>query len=402
MSLRDKHVLLIISGGIAAYKTAIIASTLRKQGAQVKCVMTKHATEFITPLTLREISGNPVAVSMFADVPEFHVEHIALAEWAHVVLVAPATANIISKAANGIADDMATTVLMATTAPVMVCPAMNTNMWNNKIVQRNVQILKDFGYTIMQPDSGVLACGSVGAGRLPAPERIIEMLEYVVDERKELCGQKVIVTAGGTREALDPVRYIGNHSSGRMGFAIARAAAKCGADVTLVAAPTDLVTPFKVNRVDVMTTGEMKEAVDRLYDDANIVIKAAAVADYRPAVRAQQKIKKNDDKLTLNLVKNDDILFSLGQRKGNRILVGFAAETTDVIKYGKGKVAKKNLDMLVANDITAEGAGFKGTTNIGAFIYPDGTVEAQPLMSKDELAERIIDRVIAIYNKKNL
>ena len=383
MSLRDKHVLLIISGGIAAYKTAIIASTLRKQGAQVKCVMTKHATEFITPLTLREISGNPVAVSMFADVPEFHVEHIALAEWAHVVLVAPATANI-------------------TTAPVMVCPAMNTNMWNNKIVQRNVQILKDCGYTIMQPDSGVLACGTVGAGRLPAPERIIEALEYVADERKELCGQKVIVTAGGTREALDPVRYIGNHSSGRMGFAIARAAAKCGADVTLVAAPTDLVTPFKVNRVDVMTTGEMKEAVDRLYDDANIVIKAAAVADYRPAVRAQQKIKKNDDKLTLNLVKNDDILFSLGQRKGNRILVGFAAETTDVIKYGKGKVAKKNLDMLVANDITAEGAGFKGTTNIGAFIYPDGTVEEQPLMSKDELAERIIDRVIAIYNKKNL
>lgn len=309
MSLRDKHVLLIISGGIAAYKTAIIASTLRKQGAQVKCVMTKHATEFITPLTLREISGNPVAVSMFADVPEFHVEHIALAEWAHVVLVAPATANIIGKAANGVADDMATTVLMATTAPVMVCPAMNTNMWNNKIVQRNVQILKDCGYTIMQPDSGVLACGTVGAGRLPAPERIIEALEYVADERKELCGQKVIVTAGGTREALDPVRYIGNHSSGRMGFAIARAAAKCGADVTLVAAPTDLVTPFKVNRVDVMTTGEMKEAVDRLYDDANIVIKAAAVADYRPAVRAQQKIKKNDDKLTLNLVKNDDILF---------------------------------------------------------------------------------------------
>ena len=389
MSLRDKHVLLIISGGIAAYKTAIIASTLRKQGAQVKCVMTKHATEFITPLTLREISGNPVAVSMFADVPEFHVEHIALAEWAHVVLVAPATANIIGKAANGVADDMATTVLMATTAPVMVCPAMNTNMWNNKIVQRNVQILKDCGYTIMQPDSGVLACGTVGAGRLPAPERIIEALEYVADERKELCGQKVIVTAGGTREALDPVRYIGNHSSGRMGFAIARAAAKCGADVTLVAAPTDLVTPFKVNRVDVMTTGEMKEAVDRLYDDANIVIKAAAVADYRPAVRAQQKIKKNDDKLTLNLVKNDDILFSLGQRKGNRILVGFAAETTDVIKYGKGKVAKKNLDMLVANDI-------------GAFIYPDGTVEEQPLMSKDELAERIIDRVIDIYNKKNL
>ena len=402
MSLRDKHVLLIISGGIAAYKTAIIASTLRKQGAQVKCVMTKHATEFITPLTLREISGNPVAVSMFADVPEFHVEHIALAEWAHVVLVAPATANIIGKAANGVADDMATTVLMATTAPVMVCPAMNTNMWNNKIVQRNVQILKDCGYTIMQPDSGVLACGTVGAGRLPAPERIIEALEYVADERKELCGQKVIVTAGGTREALDPVRYIGNHSSGRMGFAIARAAAKCGADVTLVAAPTDLVTPFKVNRVDVMTTGEMKEAVDRLYDDANIVIKADAVADYRPAVRAQQKIKKNDDKLTLNLVKNDDILFSLGQRKGNRILVGFAAETTDVIKYGKGKVAKKNLDMLVANDITAEGAGFKGTTNIGAFIYPDGTVEEQPLMSKDELAERIIDRVIDIYNKKNL
>ncbi|MBF1324491.1 MAG: bifunctional phosphopantothenoylcysteine decarboxylase/phosphopantothenate--cysteine ligase CoaBC, partial [Megasphaera micronuciformis] len=345
MSLRDKHVLLIISGGIAAYKTAIIASTLRKQGAQVKCVMTKHATEFITPLTLREISDNPVAVSMFADVPEFHVEHIALAEWAHVVLVAPATANIIGKAANGIADDMATTVLMATTAPVMVCPAMNTNMWNNKIVQRNVQILKDCGYTIMQPDSGVLACGTVGAGRLPAPERIIEALEYVADERKELCGQKVIVTAGGTREALDPVRYIGNHSSGRMGFAIARAAAKCGADVTLVAAPTDLVTPFKVNRVDVMTTGEMKEAVDRLYDDANIVIKAAAVADYRPAVRAQQKIKKNDDKLTLNLVKNDDILFSLGQRKGNRILVGFAAEPTDVIKYGKGKVAKKILDM---------------------------------------------------------
>lgn len=400
MSLTHKKVVLVVSGGIAAYKAAVIAGRLRKAGAEVKCIMTAHAAEFITPLTLREISGNPVALSMFDDVSEFRVEHIALAQWADIFVVAPATANIIGKIAGGIADDLATTAVMATTAPVLLAPAMNTNMFDNPIVQENLAKLRAHGYLIMDPDAGMLACGTCGTGRLPEPERIVEYIEHVTGRTELLKNLKVIVTAGGTREALDPVRYIGNHSSGRMGFAIAKSAAAAGANVTLVAAPTDLPTPCAVTRVDVTTTGEMKEAVDSLYDDCHIVIKAAAVADYRPEHKATQKIKKTGGDLTLHMVKNPDILYELGRRKAGQVLVGFAAETENVTAYGQAKLKKKNLDMLIANDVTAQGAGFKGSTNIATFLYPDGTTEPLKIMTKDELAKEIIARVARIYKEK--
>ena len=309
MSLEKKKIVLGITGGIAAFKAASIASQLRKRGAEVKCIMTDHATKLITPLTMREISGNPVAVSMFDDVPEFNVEHIALARWADVFVIAPATADIIGKIANGIADDMLSTTVMATTAPVLIAPAMNTNMYLNPITQDNMAKLKKFGYHFIAPDSGHLACGIDGVGRLPEPDTIVDYIELLACRNDLLKGKKVIVTAGGTREPIDPVRFIGNHSSGRMGFAIAKAAVMAGAEVTLVAGTTDnLKTPVGLaRRIDVGSTRDMKAAVDSYYDDCDLVIKAAAVADYRSAHPAENKIKKNDDTLTIEMAKNPDI-----------------------------------------------------------------------------------------------
>lgn len=403
MLLEHKKVVLGISGGIAAFKAAEIASMLRKRGAEVKCIMTEHATEFITPLTMREISGNPVAVSMFGDIPEFNVEHIALAQWADVFVIAPATANVIGKIANGIADDMLTTTVMATTVPVIIAPAMNSNMYMNHIVQKNIAVLKEYGYEFIEPATGHLACGVTGIGRLPDPEDIVDYIEFAACRTKLLEGKKVIVTAGGTREPIDPVRFIGNHSSGRMGFAIAKAAAFAGADVTLVAGSTDhLKTPVGVaRRIDVGSTNDMKAAVDSYYDDCDLVIKSAAVADYRSAHPAENKIKKSDETLTLTMAKNPDILYGLGQRKTHQALIGFAAETTNVIEYGTAKLKKKNLDMLVANDVSAEGAGFQGTTNIATFLFPDGSMEQLEKMDKEDLAAVIIERAASILAKKN-
>lgn len=403
MLLEHKKVVLGISGGIAAFKAAEIASMLRKRGAEVKCIMTEHATEFITPLTMREISGNPVAVSMFGDIPEFNVEHIALAQWADVFVIAPATANVIGKIANGIADDMLTTTVMATTVPVIIAPAMNSNMYMNPIVQKNIAALKEYGYEFIEPATGHLACGITGIGRLPDPEDIVDYIEFAACRTKLLEGEKVIVTAGGTREPIDPVRFIGNHSSGRMGFAIAKAAAFAGADVTLVAGSTDhLKTPVGVaRRIDVGSTNDMKAAVDSYYDDCDLVIKSAAVADYRSAHPAENKIKKSDETLTLTMAKNPDILYGLGQRKTHQALIGFAAETTNVIEYGTAKLKKKNLDMLVANDVSAEGAGFQGTTNIATFLFPDGSMEQLEKMDKEDLAAVIIERAASILAKKN-
>ena len=403
MLLEHKHVVLGVTGGIAAFKAAEVASMLRKRGAEVKCIMTEHATEFITPLTMREISGNPVAVSMFGDIPEFNVEHIALAQWADVFVIAPATANVIGKIAGGIADDMLTTTVMATKAPVVIAPAMNSNMYMNPIVQKNISALREYGYECIEPATGHLACGVTGVGRLPEPEEIVDYVEYVACRSDLLKGKKVIVTAGGTREPIDPVRFIGNHSSGRMGFAIAKAAAFAGADVTLVAGTTDhLKTPTGVKRrIDVGSTADMKAAVDSCYDDCDLVIKAAAVADYRSAHPAENKIKKSDETLTLTMAKNPDILFGLGQRKTHQTLVGFAAETTHVLEYGAAKLKKKNLDMLVANDVSAEGAGFQGTTNIATFLYPDGSVEKLEKMEKEDLAAVIVARAAAIIAQKN-
>ena len=353
MSLEKKKIVLGITGGIAAFKAASIASQLRKQGAEVKCIMTDHATKLITPLTMREISGNPVAVSMFDDVPEFNVEHIALARWADVFVIAPATADIIGKIANGIADDMLSTTVMATTAPVLIAPAMNTNMYLNPITQDNMAKLKKFGYHFIEPDSGHLACGIDGVGRLPEPDTIVDYIELLACRNDLLKGKKVLVTAGG----------------------LAR-------------------------RVDVGSTRDMKAAVDSYYDDCDLVIKSAAVADYRSAHPAENKIKKNDDTLTLEMAKNPDILYGLGQRKTHQTLVGFAAETTNVIEYGTKKLKKKNLDMLVANDVSAEGAGFKGTTNIATLLFPDGSMEKLDKMDKDELAAIIVARAAAIMAKK--
>lgn len=403
MLLENKKIVLAISGGIAAFKAAEIASMLRKRGAEVKCIMTEHATEFITPLTMREISGNPVAVSMFSDIPEFNVEHIALAQWADVFVIAPATANVIGKIAGGIADDMLTTTVMATTAPVVIAPAMNSNMYMNPIVQKNIAALKEYGYEIIEPATGHLACGVTGVGRLPEPEDIVDYVEFTACRTSLLKGKKVIVTAGGTREPIDPVRFIGNHSSGRMGFAIAKAAAFAGADVTLVAGSNDhLKTPAGVaRRIDVGSTNDMKAAVDSYYDDCDLVIKSAAVADYRSAHPAANKIKKSDETLTLTMAKNPDILYGLGQRKAHQVLIGFAAETTNLIEYGTAKLKKKNLDMLVANDVSAEGAGFQGTTNIATFLFPDGSMEKLEKMDKEDLATVIVERAAAILAKKN-
>lgn len=402
MSLVDKNIVLGITGGIAAFKAASIASSLTKRGAHVKCIMTQHATNFITPLTLREISGNPVAVSMFDDVPEFNVEHIALARWADVFVVAPATANFLGKAANGIADDMLTTTVMATKAPVLIAPAMNSNMYTNPINQHNIRKLKKFGYLFVEPDSGHLACGIDGVGRLPDPDTIVDYIELVAGRNHLLDGKKVIVTAGGTREPIDPVRFIGNHSSGRMGFALAKAAVMAGGEVTLVAGTTDnLKTPVGVaRRIDVGSTKDMKEAVDAFYDDCDLVLKAAAVADYRSAHPAENKIKKSEDTLSIEMAKNPDILYGLGQRKTHQTLVGFAAETTHVLEYGAKKLQKKNLDMLVANDVSAEGAGFQGTTNIATLLFPDGSQEKLQKMDKDDLAAIIVERAAAIMKKK--
>ena len=400
MLLEGKKIVLALCGGIAAFKSAEVASMLRKQGAEVKCIMTEHATQFITPLTMREISGNPVAVSMWSDAPQWNVEHIALANWADAFVIAPATANCIGKLAHGIADDMLTTTVMATKAPVILAPAMNSNMYLNPIVQDNLTTLKKYGYILLEPASGHLACGITGVGRLPEPADIVDFVEFTLFRSHLLEGRKVIVTAAGTKEPIDPIRFIGNRSSGRMGFAVAKAAALAGADVTLVAGMSNLPTPKGVKRIDVGSTLEMKAAVDSLFDDCDLVVKAAAVADYRVKAPAKEKIKKNDATMNIELEKNPDILYGLGQRKTHQVLVGFAAETVNVIEYGRGKVVKKNLDMLVANDVSKEGAGFNVDTNIVTLIFPDGAVEPLEMMGKDELARIIIERAAKIIKKR--
>lgn len=387
--MKHKHIIVGVSGGIAAYKAVEIVSRLRKAGAEVKVVMTENATKFVTPMTFGEISGNPVAVKMFEDVHDWNVEHISLARWADAYLVAPATANVIGKLAAGIADDMLTTQLMATKAPIFLCPAMNTNMYENPVTQRNMQTLRELGYHILEAASGSLACGTSGIGRLPEPVDIVNWLSFHVGRTDLLAGKTVIVTAGGTREAIDPVRYISNHSSGKMGYAVAAQAAMAGAHTILISAPTNLEVPYGVELVPVDSAQAMKEAVDARYDAADAVIMTAAVADYRVENAASSKIKKMDT-LDLHLVKNPDILKGLGERKTHQKLIGFAAETNDVIEYGKTKVLTKNLDMLVANDVSKKNIGFNADDNEVTFIYPGGQIVNLPLMTKNDVAKRII------------
>ncbi len=393
--LKGKKIVVGVTGGIAAYKAVEVVSRLRKVGAEVHVMMTREATEFVTELTFREISGQPIAQDMWAKVQQYNVEHIALANLADLMLIVPATANVIAKAAAGIADDLLTTTMLATKAPMFLAPAMNTGMYENPATQHNLSILKDRGVHIIEPATGHLACGVEGKGRLPEPAEIVqEVLDYF-SEAKSLQGKKILVTAGGTEEPLDPVRFLGNRSTGRMGYAIAEAAARRGAEVVLVSGPTSIPVPAGVRAVKVRSAREMEQAVLAEYDSVDAVIKSAAVADYRPKEIANQKIKKSDGELTLTLVRNPDILYELGQRKRHQVLVGFAAETNNLETYARKKLEKKNLDFIVANDVSAKDAGFGTDTNRVQIFYRDGREESQPLMSKAKLAGLILDRLKA-------
>ena len=396
--LKNKTIVLGITGGIAAYKAADIASKLTQAGATVETVMTEAATKMITPLTLRNITHRPVVTDMFEITSEYSVEHVALAEAADVVLIAPATANTISKLAAGIADNMLGCIVLATKAPVVIAPAMNDIMYQNSVTQENIGKLKARGFTVIEPDYGRLASGKMGKGRLPETAKIIEVIERVLGQKKDLDGKRIVVTAGGTREPIDPVRHIGNRSSGKMGYALAEAARDRGAEVTLIAANVSLSEPGGVEIIQVKTAVEMKKAVTSAVKKADALLMAAAVADYQPEVIAKSKIKKESaQNLTLKLVKTPDILSEV---KGKFIKVGFAAESENIIANAKRKLEQKNLDMVVANDITEPNSGFDVDTNRVIIIDKKGKAEELPLMSKREVADKVLDRVKGLLAKR--
>lgn len=389
--LKGKHIVLGVTGGIAAYKAVDIVSRLKKLGADITVIMTKHATEFVTPLTFRSLSLNYVVVDMFEEPKTWSVEHISIAQRADLFLMAPATANVIGKMVSGIADDMVTTVVMATKAPVWIAPAMNTGMYTNPIVQSNMEKLKDLGYNFIEPDAGRLACGDVGLGKLASPERIVETLVNAL-VKKDLEGKKVLITAGPTQEAIDPVRYITNHSSGKMGYAIAEAAKNRGAEVILVSGPVTIDKVSGVETIDVVSSEDMYHAVmDNL--DVDVIIKSAAVSDYTPQKVADQKMKKTDDDLSIALKRTKDIAKAVGKVKTNQIFVGFAAETENVIENAKRKILKKGFDFIVSNDVSKAGAGFKGDTNIATIIDKNDQITSLEMMKKSELADIILDKV---------
>ena len=395
--LKGKKIVLGVTGGIAIFKAVDLVSKLRKQGVEVRVVMTENAAKFISPLLFAEISGHKCAVSMWDGRDEFNVEHIALANWGDLLLVAPATANILAKMACGLADDLLSTVLLAAPCPKIVCPAMNTGMYENAATQENLKTLAGRGITIMEPASGELACGTSGAGRLPEVPEIIAYLEHFLAQREgDMRGLNVMVTAAGTREPIDPVRFVGNRSSGKMGYSIARQALLRGADVTLITGPSALTPPPYAKVIRVETTRQMLDACLSVYPETDIVIKAAAVADFKPRSVADQKIKKihPEDGMTIVMDQNPDILKTLGGMKEKQFLVGFAAETQNLLENAANKVKKKNLDMIVANDVSLKGAGFNTDTNIVKFLYPDGKVEALEILSKDEVASILLDRVM--------
>ena len=394
--LQGKNILVGVTGGIAAYKVVEVVSRLKKLGAEVRVVMTRAAAEFVAPRTFQEITKNPVSVEMFAGAINFHVEHIALANFADVVLIAPATANFLAKAAHGIADDLLTTTILATPAPLLVAPSMNTKMLEHPATQKNIEILKSRGVKIIDSEIGLLACGTSGKGRLAEPENICEeIIKFFAP--KILKGKKILVTAGGTIEPIDPVRFICNRSSGKMGFEIAKAAKNHGAEVILIAGNTTVDAPANLKFIKVETAEQMREEVIEEFDSVDAVIMSAAVSDYRVKNIAPQKIKKDNDTLTLELVKNPDILKELGRRKKNQLLVGFAAETQNVIDYAKNKIVEKNLDFIVANDVSKEGAGFAVDTNIISIINRAGEIENFSQMPKSELAEKIILRLAKMF-----
>nr|WP_288247213.1 bifunctional phosphopantothenoylcysteine decarboxylase/phosphopantothenate--cysteine ligase CoaBC [uncultured Romboutsia sp.] len=392
--LKDKTVVIGVSGGIAVYKTLDVVSRLRKLGVNVNVIMTKSATEFVTPLSFQSLSQNYVVCDMFEDPKTWDVEHISLAKRADVFLIAPATANVIGKIANGIADDMLTTTVMATKAKVLIAPAMNTNMYENPILQRNINTLKELGYNFVEPESGRLACGDTGKGKLASPETIVDEVVKLLSKDQDLKGKSIIVTAGPTIESIDPMRYITNRSTGKMGYSIAKEAIERGADVTLITGPTNLTPPQNLKKlVKIESAKDMYEAVLENLDENDVVIKSAAVADYKPKNYSNKKIKKSDDDLAIELDRNKDIAQEIGKIKNNKILVGFAAETNDLIENASLKIKKKNLDFIVANDLTKEGAGFGVDTNIVKIIDKEGNITEYPKMKKEEVANIILDKI---------
>lgn len=392
--LKGKTVILGISGSIAAYKIASLASALVKKHCDVHVIMTQNATNFIHPITFETLTGNKCLVDTFDRNFDFSVEHVSIAKKADAVLVAPATANVIAKMAHGIADDMLTTTLLACQCPMIVAPAMNTRMFRNSIVQENIKLLKCYGMEVIDPACGYLACGDTGEGKMPEPELLLEYILKALSAKKDLEGLNVLVSAGPTREAIDPVRYITNHSTGKMGYAVARAAAMRGAKVTLVSGPVNIAPPAFVEVVDVVSAEEMFQAVTSRAAKQDIIIKTAAVADYKPAVVATEKVKKKDGEMSISLERTKDILGYLGEhkRKG-QFLCGFSMETENMLENSIAKLVKKNLDMIVANNLKVEGAGFGGDTNVVTVITRKGG-EQLPLMSKDEVAERLLDAIM--------
>ena len=401
MDLTGKEIVLGVTGGIAAYKSAEIVSRLRHSGANVHVIMTRNATEFIAPLTFQTLSANQVVTDTF-EAPEYwNVEHVALAKLADIFVVAPATANILAKMASGIADDMLSTTLLATKAQILVAPAMNTGMWTAPATQNNVKVLKERGVRMIGPEHGMLACGDEGAGRMSEPETIVGEICRILSRKQDYVGKKVLITAGATRERLDPVRFITNDSSGKMGFAIAEAARDRGAEVTVIRGSVTAEIPAGIRMIRIESARELYDAMMQKAPEQDVIIQAAAVSDYRPAEQKDRKIKKESGSdLTLILTENPDIAKAVGeQKKPGQTLVGFAAETDNLLKNAKSKLGKKKLDLIVANDVTKPGAGFNVDTNIAVLITSDGSTE-EPLQTKRQLAERILDKVLEIRNKQ--
>ena len=398
--LEGKTVLLGVTGSIAAYKIAYLASALKKQQADVHVLMTRNATNFINPITFETLTGNKCLVDTFDRNFQFSVEHVSIAKQADVVMIAPASANVIGKLAHGIADDMLTTTIMACKCKKIVSPAMNTNMYENPIVQDNLAILQHYGYEVIEPASGYLACGDTGAGKMPEPEMLLDYILREIAKEKDLLGRKVLVTAGPTQESIDPVRYITNHSSGKMGYALAKAAMLRGADVTLVSGPCAIEPPPFVKLVPVVTAKEMFDAVTSVSFEQDIIIKAAAVADYRPANVYEDKVKKQEEQMSIELEKTDDILGYLGEhRLPGQFLCGFSMETQNMIGNSRAKLGKKHLDMVAANNLKVAGAGFQGDTNVLTLITQDEDVSLQ-LMSKEDAANVILDKILSIQKER--
>jgi phosphopantothenoylcysteine decarboxylase / phosphopantothenate---cysteine ligase len=396
--LKDKQIVVGVTGGIAAYKSCELVSRLVKQGAHVNVIMTEAATSFVNPLTFQALSRNVVVTTLFQSIKYWEIEHISLSQKADLIVIAPATANIIGKTAAGIADDFLTTVIMAATVPIYFAPAMNTKMFENPILQSNMKTLKELGYRFIDPCEGLLACGDTGTGKMAEPEQIEQIIIEQFNQNQLLKGVPVLITAGPTQEAIDPVRYLTNHSSGKMGYALAKAAVLSGAEVTLVSGPVHLAPPAGCRMYNVKTAGEMYDCVMALYDEQQIVIKAAAVADYRPAEINPRKIKKNNEQMSIQLIKNPDILYELGVRKKHQMLVGFAAETDNLMEYAELKLKQKNLDMIIANDVSLKDTGFLHDTNQVVILDRLGETKEIALSHKETLAVEIIRHIANAWN----